>query len=71
MTIKFLLERNALISCKKNQFCEFYFSAAGEALAAQYWAITGGFRFFEYQPGGEPDIDSNFADKIIDFKTGM
>ena len=55
----------------KNQFCEFYFSAAGEALAAQYWAITGGFRFFEYLPGSEPVIDPGYENKIVGYQTGM
>ena len=47
-------------------------SAAGQTLFEQYWATidTDGIRFFQYQPGNDPDVDSEYENKILGYQTG-
>ena len=51
-------------------------SAEGQSLFEQYWATVGNpcnerARFFKYQPGSEPNIDPQYENKIVGYRTGM
>ena len=53
--------------------CNINVSAAGQSLCEQYLATIGseGVRFFYYRPGSEPDIDPEYENKILGYRTGM